>query len=247
MRSEKEQIKLEYELQKKYIQPLEEIINALKLQKDVWMTDVEQQSDEMIKELLECQPCNATVPGAAAEFYRKLEENEGISLDFKDFTDLHEKQEYRAVGRYQIPLSLVPTTEKITEVYGDVCATSTISRNFAENIYTLFCATIKEMDELPLEEVTEETMLKWRTAIKDALCIKFKVEFAMEHLKKSIAGQYFSVKPYKEAEKMDDEISKAEATLNGLKECKKFRDIAKEFDGKPLSEGLWGYSVFEEM
>ncbi|GLU18443.1 hypothetical protein SLE2022_347460 [Rubroshorea leprosula] len=96
------------------------------------------------------------------------------------------------------------------------------------------------MDELPLEEVTKETMLKWRTAIKDAFCITSKVEFALKHLKKSIAGQYFGMKPYKEAEKMDDEISKAEARLNGLKECKKFRDVAKDFDGKPLSEGLWG-------
>ncbi|GLT40499.1 hypothetical protein SLA2020_146310 [Shorea laevis] len=96
------------------------------------------------------------------------------------------------------------------------------------------------MDERPLEEVTEETMLKWRTAIKDALCIKFKVEFAMGHLKKNIAGRYFGMKTYKEAEKIDDEISKAEARLKGLKECKKFRNVAKEFDGKPLSEGPWG-------
>ncbi|GKV05331.1 hypothetical protein SLEP1_g17355 [Rubroshorea leprosula] len=233
------------ESQLKYIQQLEKKINELKSQGHELQTNVQGQSEhveQMIMEWLAFQPCNATVPAAAAAavFFRKLEENEKSKIGFNDFTDLHEKQECRTVGKYQIPLSLVPTAEKITKVHGDVCATSTISPNYAEDIYILFCATIKEMDELPVEKVTEETVLKWGVAIKNALCINFKVEFAMRHLKQTIAHRYIGMKVCEEAEKMDADIAKVEAYLSCLKECKTVKDFAKGFGDKPFSEGLWG-------
>ncbi|KAH1064018.1 hypothetical protein J1N35_029005, partial [Gossypium stocksii] len=60
-----------------------------------------------------------------------------------------------------------------------------------ETVYIMFCAFVKEMRNLRQEQVTEGLMLKWRVAIKDVLCINFKVDFAMEHLKK-ISCAYIS-------------------------------------------------------
>ncbi|GLT63405.1 hypothetical protein SLA2020_359720 [Shorea laevis] len=178
--------------------------------------------------------CNTNAP--AAEFFRKLDADEMSNVKFQDFTDLD--GELRTVGRYQIPLSLVPTAVKIIELYGDVCATSKMNSSIARNVFILFCATIKEMGDLSLEQVTEGKMLKWRDAIKDALRIEFEVEFAMEHLKKIACG-YFGLKARSEVESIDIKISKLEAHLNGLKERKVCIEIANEFDGKLVSEVLW--------
>ncbi|GLT30016.1 hypothetical protein SLA2020_048410 [Shorea laevis] len=242
-KSENEQQRSEIERLKNFNELLLKEVWEIKAQSALLLTAV-QGENEHVQEWLESQPCDATVsvPAAKAEFFRKLEEDEESSIDFKDFTitDLHEEQEYRTVGKYQIPLSLVPTAKKIIEVYGDDCVTSKINRNQAGNIYILFCATVKEMDELPLDKVTEKTMMKWRDAIKDALRIQFKVEFAMEHLKNTIAPRYFGMKANEEDEKIDVAISKVKPYLNDLEECKKFIDIAKEYSDRPLSEGLWG-------
>ncbi|GKV24597.1 hypothetical protein SLEP1_g34187 [Rubroshorea leprosula] len=178
--------------------------------------------------------CDTNAP--ATEFFRKLDADEMSNVKFQDFTDLD--GEHGTVGRYQIPLSLVPTAVKIFKVYGDVCATSKMNSSITRNVYILFCATIKEMGDLSLEQVTEGKMLKWRDAIKDALRIEFEAEFAMEHLKKIACG-YFGLKARSEVESIDIKISKLEAHLNGLKKRKVCIEIANEFDGKLVSEVLW--------
>ncbi|OMO67602.1 hypothetical protein COLO4_30083 [Corchorus olitorius] len=124
--------------------------------------------------------CHAEM--AKTKFFMKLDEEVVSNIDSSDFTGL--VGERIKVGRYSFPLSLIPTVERIRHVYGDISAPCLISPTFSGEIYVLFCAMIKEMDDLRLEEVTENKMLKWRDVIKDALRLKFNVQFAMEHLRK---------------------------------------------------------------
>ncbi|XP_021288798.1 uncharacterized protein LOC110419980 isoform X2 [Herrania umbratica] len=181
---------------------------------------------------------------AMMEFLTKLDEDILSNAAFSDFTGLEGEQ--RTVWRYSFPLSLIPTVERINDAYGDVSAASLINPNVAGTICILFCATIKEMEDLQLEQVTENKMIKWRDTIKDALRINFSVGFAMEHLKK-IARAYFGLPGSTLLYNMDARISKLEAEVN---HWKKERDkiyegsklciaAAEEFTGVPVSTGLF--------
>ncbi|XP_022717222.1 uncharacterized protein LOC111275885 [Durio zibethinus] len=181
---------------------------------------------------------------AKTKFLMKLDEEVMSKVDSNDFTGL--EGEPRKVGRYSFPLSLIPTVVRINNVYGDVSATSLISPSISGTIYFLFCATIREMENLQLEEVTEDKMLKWRDVIKDALRLNFNVRFAMEHLKK-IACAYFGLQECPLLQGLDEKISNLEAEVNDWKkkrdniyqESKMCIDAAKKFRGVPVSTGLF--------
>ncbi|XVF88040.1 hypothetical protein PTKIN_Ptkin19aG0017300 [Pterospermum kingtungense] len=173
-----------------------------------------------------------------AEFMKKIDEDVASSVDIHD-SIISLDGEQKTIGKYSFPLSLVPTVERITDIYGDVSATSLMNSNVTGRIYLLFCATIKEMEDLQLSEVTEEKMLKWRDAIKDALCKNFKVDFAMEHLKR-IARAYFGRIGSQLIQTIDEKVNalyeeRAE-TYDDFKDC--LAD-AEDFNGKPVSSGLF--------
>ncbi|XP_039031718.1 uncharacterized protein LOC120166536 [Hibiscus syriacus] len=119
--------------------------------------------------------------------------------------------------------------------------------SIAEGIYIMFCASIKEMSDLRLEQVTEDLILKWRDAIKDALRINFKVEFAMEHLKK-VARAYIGLMEHRKLmDNMASRISNLEAQPSDGKAehseipemFKEYMDAAEEFTGKAVSSGMF--------
>lgn len=184
---------------------------------------------------------------AMTEFLMKLDEEVLSNADLSDFTGL--EGERTTVGRYSFPLSLIPTVGRINDACGDVSVSSLINPRVAGEIHVLFCATIKEMEDLQLEQVTQKTMFKWRDTIKDALRINFNVRFAMEHLKK-IACAYFGQTGCLLLQTIDATISQLEAQVNdwkakraeiyeGSKSC---IVAAREFNGVPVSTGLFPQS-----
>ena len=181
---------------------------------------------------------------AMTKFLMKLDEDVLSHVDFSDFTGL--EGERTTVGRYSFPLSLIHTVERINDVCGDISAASLINSSAAGTIYVLFCATIKEMDDLQLDQVTEKKMLKWRDTIKDALRINFNVRFAMEHLKK-IARAYFGQIGCLLLQCIDATISQLEAQVNDwkMKRAETYEGsklciaAAEEFTGVPVSTGLF--------
>ncbi|KAA3453088.1 Ocs element-binding factor 1 [Gossypium australe] len=178
-----------------------------------------------------------------SDLLMKIDTDEESKVKFSDFTGLDGK--HVTVGKYCFPLSLHPTLELIIKVRGDVAATSKMNLSIAERIYIMFCASIKEMHDLRLEQITECRILKWRDAIKDALRMNFKVNFAMEHLKK-IACAYIGLMERQRLEEVALRISKLEAELSASKKehskicerSKEYMDTAKEFIGKPVSLGM---------
>ncbi|TYI84718.1 hypothetical protein E1A91_D05G385900v1 [Gossypium mustelinum] len=178
-----------------------------------------------------------------SDLLMKIDADEESKVKFSDFTGLD--GEHVTVGKYCFPLSLLPTLKLIINVYGDVAATSKMSPTITESIYVMFCASIKEMHDLRLEQITECRILKWRDAIKDALRMNFKVDFAMEHLKK-IACAYIGLMERQRMEEVALRISKLEAELSASKKehskiCERFKvymDTTKEFIGKPVSLGM---------
>ncbi|XVF18697.1 hypothetical protein REPUB_Repub11eG0045200 [Reevesia pubescens] len=170
----------------------------------------------------------------------KMDEDNESNLCYSDFRDLD--GERKKIGKYNFPLSLHPVVERIITSYGDVSATSKMNQIVVETTYVLFCASIKEMDDLQLEQVTEYRILKWRDTIKDALRINFKVDFAMDHLKK-IARAYIGLLERQKLENVAIRISKLEADLNAGKDehariceqSKVYMDAANVFNDKPVS------------
>ncbi|KAH1063610.1 hypothetical protein J1N35_028597 [Gossypium stocksii] len=181
---------------------------------------------------------------AITDILMKLEADDESRVKFSDFTGLH--GERISVGKYSFPPALHPIVNNITEVYGDVSATSKMNPSIAETVYIMFCASVKEMSNLRLEHVTEDLILKWRDAIKDALRINFKVDFAMEHLKK-ITCAYIGLMERQKLDNAGLRISKLEAKLSAAKEehakiceqSKVFMDAAEEFNDKPVSSGMF--------
>lgn len=172
------------------------------------------------------------------DFLLKIDEDVASNVDFSDFMICF-NGEQKTIGRYSFPISLVPAVERIMNAYGDVSASSTKNNNITGKIYLLFCATIKEMEDLELHQVTETKMLKWRDAIKDALRVNFKVEFAMSHLKK-IARAYFGGIGEQVLltinEKLNSLYKERAEALEVFKDC---LANAKDFDGQSVSTGLF--------
>ncbi|KHG15617.1 Laminin subunit beta-1 [Gossypium arboreum] len=181
------------------------------------------------------------------KFLMELHTEVASNVDLSDFTGLEGEQ--RRFGRFSFPLSLIPTVERINSVYSDISATSLVSPSVSATVYVLFCAVIREMEHLRLEEVTEDILLKWRDVIKDALRLGFNVAFAMEHLKKVVCA-YFGQPGCKLLHEIDSKISTLEAEVNDWKkkraeiyeEFKMSIDAVENFIGVPVSTGLFPWS-----
>ncbi|KAG8472345.1 hypothetical protein CXB51_035298 [Gossypium anomalum] len=207
-------------------------------------SDVEGNAEELdgleLDDLRDDDPEKSLIiqPNTIAEFLLKIDEDVASNVDFSDFMICF-NGEQKTIGRYSFPISLVPTVERIMNAYGDVSASSPMNNNITGKIYQLFCATIKEMEDLELHQVTETKMLKWRDAIKDALRVNFKVEFAMSHLKK-IARAYFGGIGEQVLltinEKLNSLYKEHAKALEGFKD---FLANAKDFDGQSVSTGLF--------
>ncbi|KAK8368665.1 hypothetical protein V6Z12_A01G057400 [Gossypium hirsutum] len=187
--------------------------------------------------------CNDEMP--VSDLLTKIEADEESKGKFSDFNGLDGDRIKH--GKYSFPHSLVPTLETIIGAYGDISATSKMNPSITEMVYIMFCASVKEMNDLRLEEITEDRILKWRDAIKDALRISFKVDFAMEHLKK-IAYAYIGQIERQKLKDLAMRISRLEDDLNfrkqelakAYKQSKVYIDVADNFNGKLVS---WGYTI----
>ncbi|TYH92380.1 hypothetical protein ES332_A13G178600v1 [Gossypium tomentosum] len=184
-------------------------------------SDVEGNAEELdgleLDDLRDDNPENSLIiqPNTIAKFLLKIDEDVASNVDFSDFMICF-NGEQKTIGRYSFPISLVPTVERIMNTYA-----------------------IKEMEDLELHQVTETKMLKWRDAIKDALRVNFKVEFAMSHLKK-IAQAYFGGIGEQVLltinEKLNSLYKERDKALEGFKD---FLATAKDFDGQSVSTGLF--------
>ncbi|TYG82138.1 hypothetical protein ES288_D01G063400v1 [Gossypium darwinii] len=181
-----------------------------------------------------------------ARILKRIGGKKKSKVTYSDFPGL-DIDERVAVGEYSFPKSLKSTVENITNTYGDVSKNSIMPQCVDETIYILFCATIKEMDDLQLPKVTENCIIKWSDTIKAALGIKFDVGFAMDHLKDKIIPAFVGHRHCQRVDEIEENISKLEADLNALKqdhakECeqsKVYKDAMDKFDGKSVSSGLF--------
>ncbi|TYH86675.1 hypothetical protein ES332_D01G061100v1 [Gossypium tomentosum] len=178
-------------------------------------------------------------------FLTRLHPEVRSNVDPSGWTGLLE-EEQRRLGRFSFPSSLIPTVERIKDAYGDVSATCLISPSVSEKSYVFFCAMIRDMEHLRLDQVTEDKMLNWGDVIKDALGLGFNVEFAMEHLKK-VAYAFFGQSGCKWLTDVDSKISTLEAEVNYWKkrraeiyeESKMSINAVESFNGVPISTGLF--------
>ncbi|XVF13533.1 hypothetical protein REPUB_Repub08aG0216000 [Reevesia pubescens] len=171
-------------------------------------------------------------------FLEKLDANVKSQVDYSDFKFLEKDlgNDLRMVGEFNFPSSLAPILERITETFGDITSDSLQSDCGAMPSYVMFCAAIKEMDDLKLEQVDETKIFLWRDAINSALNVQFKVDFAIEHLKK-IARAYFGFKAMEE--KSNEELKMIDGTVRKIEVPEDYLREAKYFWGKPLSTGLF--------
>ncbi|XP_017982081.1 PREDICTED: uncharacterized protein LOC18590455 isoform X2 [Theobroma cacao] len=168
------------------------------------------------------------------KFMAKLDDDNVVSnVDLSSFKDLD--GERKKIGKYSIPPSLVSTAEGIIKAYGDITDKCRFGYSVVETAYILLCAAIKEMSNLSLEQVSEEVMLKWRDAIKDANGLNCDAKFAMEDLKK-IAYGYFGIKAESDSEILKQRMTSLKTEVLALKteldnKTKEMKDLkAKEED-----------------
>ncbi|GMI86046.1 hypothetical protein HRI_002273900 [Hibiscus trionum] len=202
-------------------------------------------NDYMSQNQTNSQPGEFNNGGAdVTDILIKLEADDESKVNFSDFAGLD--GERITLGRYSFPHSLRPIVTKIVYAYGDVSTSSKMNQNIVETVYIIFCASIKEMSDLRLEQVTEDRILKWRDAIKDALRINFKVDFAMKHLKK-IASAYIGLIERQKLNNVASRISDLETELSAEKQkhakicerSKVFMDATEEFNSKPVGSVMF--------
>ncbi|KAA3469186.1 Late embryogenesis abundant protein, LEA-14 [Gossypium australe] len=170
-------------------------------------------------------------------FMEQLKAKVKSEVDYSHFPILEEDlgKDLETVGRFSVPLRLAPIANRIKDGFGDITSSSSQSDCAAKPTYLLFCAAIKEMDDLKLDQVNETKLLLWRDAINNALNLQFNVDFAIKHLFK-IAHAYFGFKVMEgksgeEMLKLKNVDGKMEVPEDCLRE-------AEYFSGKPLSTGL---------
>ncbi|KAG4134828.1 hypothetical protein ERO13_D08G180600v2 [Gossypium hirsutum] len=170
-------------------------------------------------------------------FMEQLKAKVKSEVHYSDFQILEEdlKKDVTTVGKFSVPLRLAPIANRIEDGFGDITSGSSQSNFAAEPTYILFCAAIKEMDDLELDQVNETKFLLWRDAINNALNLQFNVDFAIEHLFK-IARAYFGfiAMEGKSGEEML-KLKNVDGNMEVLEDC--LRE-AEYFRGKPLSTGL---------
>ncbi|XP_039022903.1 uncharacterized protein LOC120155415 [Hibiscus syriacus] len=173
----------------------------------------------------------------------KIGADEESNVKFSDFSGLDGDR--LKLGKYSFPHSLIPTLERIIDAYGDISAASKMNPSITETVYIMFCACVKEMNDLRIEEVTEDRILKWRDTIKDALRISFEVEFALKHLKK-IARAYIGLTERLKVKDLIMKISMLEDDLSSkkhelakiYKQSKVYIDVADDFNGNFVGSGM---------
>lgn len=187
-------------------------------------------------------------------FIHQLNSNMKSTIDFSDFEGLEE--ELQTGGYNNFPSSLVPIANQIKQKYGDIASESTQSERSALTPRILFHAAMREMSSLTLAQVEQKKMITWNHAIKDALNIDFKVQFAKTHLEK-IAYAYFGLAAQADNDdvikKMNERILKLETELCDLKNKRDRKEVelnsevrrqcidaANYFEDQPLSRGLFG-------
>ncbi|TYJ33271.1 hypothetical protein E1A91_A05G091800v1 [Gossypium mustelinum] len=186
---------------------------------------------------------------------RITDENIPSDLATNSFGDLLGGARER-VNKYEIPSLLVSTAQHIFNDHGDITRKCKLSDLNVQTIFVSFCAAIKEMVDLSLENVTEEIILKLRHPIMDAKRIEFDAEFAMKRLITIVHG-YFGLKARqdrhelerwvaslragdetlrKELENKSQEIQDTEAKLRRLEsdKCKICLESMEKFVAKDL-------------
>ncbi|XP_017605585.1 uncharacterized protein LOC108452321 [Gossypium arboreum] len=106
------------------------------------------------------------------------------------------------VNKYEIPSLLVSTAQHIFNDHGDITRKCKLSDLTVQTIFVLFCAAIKEMVDLSLENVNVEIIWKLRHPIMDAKRIEFDAEFAMKRLITIVHG-YFGLKARQDRHKLE--------------------------------------------
>ncbi|MFQ6658270.1 hypothetical protein Gotur_027614 [Gossypium turneri] len=178
---------------------------------------------------------SASEQGKVVEkFMEQLNVNVKSEVDYSHFEILEKGlgKDLIMVGRFNVPLRLAPIAHRIYDIYGDITASSTQSDCAAKPSYILFCAAIKEMDDLKLDQVNETKILLWRDAINNAHNLQFGVGFAIKHLKRN-ARAYIGFKAMKRKSNTKDMPNNKDGFVE---DC--FRE-AKYFLGNPLCIGLF--------
>ncbi|KAH1106508.1 hypothetical protein J1N35_010276 [Gossypium stocksii] len=170
-------------------------------------------------------------------FMKQLQAKVKSEVDYSDFPILEEDlgKDLTMVGRFSVPLRLAPIAKRINDGFGDITSGSLQSDCAAKPTYLLFCAAIKEMDDLKLDQVNETKLLLWRDAINNALSLQFGVDFAFNHLVK-IARAYFGFKVMEG--KSGEEMLKLKNVDGNMEVPEDCLREAEYFSGKPLSTGL---------
>ncbi|KAG8486588.1 hypothetical protein CXB51_019942 [Gossypium anomalum] len=171
-------------------------------------------------------------------FMEQLKAKVKSEVDYSDFQILEEElgKDLKMVGRFNVPLRLEPIAKRIKDGFGDITSHSSQSDCAAKPTYLLFCAAIKEMDDLKLDQVNKTKLLLWRDAINNAFNLQFNVDFAIKHLFK-IARAYFGFKVMEG--KSGEEMLKLKNVDGNMEVPEDCLREAEYFSGKPLSTGLF--------
>ncbi|KAH1066971.1 hypothetical protein J1N35_031958 [Gossypium stocksii] len=134
------------------------------------------------------------------------DENIPSDLDTSSFGDLLGGGR-ESVGKYEIPSSLVSTARRGLEDHGDITKKCKLSPLIVNTIFVLFCAAIKEMDDVFLEDVNEGIIWKLRHPIMDARRSEFDTEFAMKRLTTRVHG-YFGLKARQDRHNLEQWVAR---------------------------------------
>ncbi|MBA0786982.1 hypothetical protein Gotri_027920 [Gossypium trilobum] len=171
---------------------------------------------------------SASEQGKVVEkFMEQLNANFKSEVDYSHFEILEKGlgKDLIMVGRFNVPLRLAPIAHRIYDIYGNITANSTQSDCAAKPSYILFCAAIKEMDDLKLDQVNETKILLWRDAINNAHNLQFGVGFAIKHLKR-IARAYIGFKAMKRKSNTKDMLNNKDGFVEDcFREAKYFLGI----------------------
>ncbi|XVE96438.1 hypothetical protein REPUB_Repub02eG0221900 [Reevesia pubescens] len=109
-----------------------------------------------------------------------------IAMDNKEVrvSDFHGLEEAIGTAERDIPDCLEHIAKKIEKARG------TQTEFVYKNIQLLVCAAVKEMEDQPLEQLNEVSLLKWGVTLKMAKKINFQVEFAETQFKKNLYAYF---------------------------------------------------------
>ncbi|KAK8550228.1 hypothetical protein V6N13_118747 [Hibiscus sabdariffa] len=147
-----------------------------------------------------------------------------------------------SVDSFSLPVYLLPTFIQLKEKMDDIYSGCIFSHKIQEEMLTVFCVTLNEMQQTLLEQLMEKQILKWRDIINEALQMGFRVQFVKNHLMK-ITQLYIDLKYHQKLEHMQFSLFALDVKLNCLtrevkalskmpETSKVFVDIAGSYIGK---------------